>query len=90
MLQQPDISKPDVIDAASLSLNTFKLFFSGFAAEIRPEGSLESRITRFLEEEPNTVSLDGPAFDQVNGSATKADYLIGEAAPDRRTQDHQR
>ena len=31
----------------------------------------------FLESDNSTESLDGAAFDQINGSETKADYMLG-------------
>ncbi len=43
-----------------------------------PADSLESRVKRLLEAEPSTVSLDGPAFDAINGSGAKADYLLAQ------------
>ena len=48
-----------------------------FAAAEEPAGRLEARMVSFLEGEPSSESLDGPAFAQVNGSQTKADYLLG-------------
>ena len=42
----------------------------------KPTGGLEARMIDFLESESSTESLDAEAFDQVTGSATKADYLL--------------
>lgn len=66
------------LTAAALGLTTFRLYFTGFTIDATPVEPLEDRVKRFFEAEPNTESLDGSAFDQVNGSATKADYLIGQ------------
>lgn len=48
-----------------------------FAAAHTPPGGLESRMVAFLEQDSSSESLDGSAFAQVNGSQTKADYLLG-------------
>jgi len=48
-----------------------------FEATTRPAERLEPRMMAFLEADPSTESLDGEAFAQVNGSETKADYLLG-------------
>lgn len=48
-----------------------------FAAAEKPSVPLEARMMEFLEREPATESLDGAAFAQINGSQTKADYLLG-------------
>lgn len=40
-------------------------------------GGLEARVISFLEGEKSTESLDDAAFDQINGSETKADYVLG-------------
>jgi hypothetical protein len=76
MPQPPET--PAQPNAAAMGLTTFRLFFTGFALETRLSEPLEDRIKRFIEAEPNNESLDGASFDQVNGSATKADYLIGQ------------
>lgn len=47
------------------------------AADGKPAGSLEARVINFLEGDNSTESLDDAAFDQINGSETKADYLLG-------------
>lgn len=47
------------------------------AADRKPDTGLETRIIGFLEAEASTESLDGEKFDHVNGSDTKADYLLG-------------
>jgi hypothetical protein len=47
------------------------------AADGKPAGSLEERMINFLEGDNSTESLDDGAFDQINGSETKADYLLG-------------
>jgi hypothetical protein len=49
-----------------------------FAADARPNERLEARMMKFLEAETSTESLDGAAFAQMNGSDTKADYLLGQ------------
>lgn len=48
-----------------------------FAARTKPGDRLESRMTAFLESERSTEPLDGAAFARINGSQTKADYLLG-------------
>ncbi|TXM94697.1 hypothetical protein [Methylobacterium sp. WL116] len=48
-----------------------------FAADAKPAGGLEARLIDFLEGDSSTESLDSAAFDQINGSNTKADYLLG-------------
>jgi hypothetical protein len=47
------------------------------ASDASPTERLEDRVKRFLEAEPSTESLDAEAFNEVNGSETKADYLLG-------------
>ena len=58
---------------------THDLFLELFAfpAASKPSEPLEARIKRFLEKDKGTESLDGPAFDHINGAETKADYLLG-------------
>lgn len=51
-----------------------------YASNARPTDRLEDRVKRFLEAEPTTESLDADAFNDVNGSETKADYLLGKRA----------
>lgn len=46
------------------------------AADAKPAESLEARVIDFLEGDDWTESLDGAAFDHINGSETKADYLL--------------
>lgn len=48
-----------------------------FAADASPPAGLEARVIDFLERETSTESLDSPAFDHINGSRPKADYLLG-------------
>lgn len=43
----------------------------------RPSSPLEARVVEFLEGMDSTEPLDGPEFSRVNGSETKADYLLG-------------
>ena len=47
------------------------------AADVKPTDSLEARMIEFLEGENSTESLDGAEFDKINGSKSKADYLLG-------------
>lgn len=47
------------------------------AADAKPAASLEARVIDFLKGDHSTESLDGAAFDQINGSDAKADYLLG-------------
>jgi hypothetical protein len=54
-----------------------KLYLDLLAADANPIGSLEKRVIEFLEADGSTESLDSAAFDQVNGSKIKADYLLG-------------
>lgn len=49
-----------------------------YAARTRPAFSLEQRMIEFLEGDSSTESLDGAAFDHINGSGEKADYLLGQ------------
>ncbi|MCS6625467.1 hypothetical protein N0B44_21375 [Roseibacterium beibuensis] len=53
------------------------ILLSGFAPT-SPENreSLELRMKRFLEREPSTEPLDAPEFGKINGSESKADYLL--------------
>lgn len=46
------------------------------AADGKPASSLEARVISFLEGDNSTEALDDAAFDQINGSETKADYLL--------------
>lgn len=48
-----------------------------FDAKQKPGEPLEQRLKRFIEADRGTESLDDKAFDSVNGSGTKADYLLG-------------
>lgn len=48
-----------------------------FAADARPTDKLDARMMTFLEADASTESLDGASFAQMNGSGTKADYLLG-------------
>jgi hypothetical protein len=48
-----------------------------FAALEKPKDGLESRMTAFLESDESTESLDDCAFNLINRSETKADYLLG-------------
>ena len=51
--------------------------FLAFSATQKPVGPLEQRIISFLESEPSSESLDSPTFANINGSQSKADYLLG-------------
>lgn len=57
--------------------NKLSIDLLSFAAIGKPAGDLEARMVAFLERERSTESLDGAAFDQINGSGAKADYLLG-------------
>lgn len=59
-----------------MSTDALFLDLLAFAASEKPTERLESRMKAFLESEASTESLDSAAFDQVNGSKTKADYLL--------------
>lgn len=55
------------------------LYLDLFAYVIdRPADVLETRIIALLEANATTESLDDATFDQINGSETKADYLLGQ------------
>lgn len=60
-----------------MAIDKLYLDLLAFAADVKPKGSLEARMIEFLEGESSTESLDSAAFDQVNGSNMKADYLLG-------------
>lgn len=48
-----------------------------YPASAKPGGGLEARVMELLDGYRGTESLDGPEFDHINGSAPKADYLLG-------------
>lgn len=60
-----------------MAIDSLYIDLLAFAARSPPSGGLEPRMVAFLEGEGLTESLDGSAFSQVNGSQTKADYLLG-------------
>lgn len=51
-----------------------------FTPSDKPEGRLEERMMAFLESDSGSESLDAPEFDAINGSGTKADYLLDHRA----------
>ena len=53
------------------------VIFAAHRPPAQPAAGLEDRVKRFLERDANTESLDAPAFDKINGSSAKADYLLG-------------
>jgi hypothetical protein len=63
-----------------MSTPPFFLTLFGFTPKVNPTVRLEERMMKFLQDEPSTESLDDSAFSQVNGSGTKADYLLANRA----------
>ncbi len=60
-----------------MAIDKLHIDLLAFAGDAKPTDGLEARMIEFLEGESSTESLDSTAFDQINGSNIKADYLLG-------------